>query len=159
MRITVLRKMSIMVIIPILLLGIAACTSSSERDDRDKYLYCVSALFMLSTEVETGVSMDASSIKYHDDYSNTFCELLDDDRIAAILKKYGFSDCDNIEIASANDTNTMYTVTFFSNEQETIVALGAEVCELLPSLLFDEYNCVIKYVHIPTVDSIKKIKQ
>ena len=113
---------------------------------------------MLSTEVETGISMDTSSIKYHDDYSNTFCELLDDERIVAILKKYGFSDCTNIEIASANDTNTMYTVTFFSDEQETIVALGAEVCKLLPKLISDEFNCEIKYVHMPIVDAIKKLK-
>lgn len=158
MKITVLHKIFILVIITIFLLGITACTSNRELDNTDKYSYSVSALFMLSTEVETGISMDASSIKYHDDYSNTFRELLDDDRIAAILKKYGFSDCNNIEIASANDTNTMYTVTFFSDEQETIVALGAEVCELLPNLILDEHNCVIKYVHTPTVDAIKKIK-
>lgn len=158
MRITVFRKLFVLGVIVILLLSITACTSNRVLNNSDKYSYSVSALFMLSTEVETGIPLDASVIKYHDDYSNTFRVLLDNEKIAVILKEYGFSDCNNIEIASVNDTNTMYTVTFYSDDQETIVALGTEVCELLPELIFDEHNCIIKYVHIPAVDAIKKLK-
>ena len=158
MKFTMFRRIFILVLITILHLGITACAINKELQNADNYSYSVNALFVLSTEVESGISLDTSTIKYHNNYSTAFSKLLNDDKIAVILKNYGFPDCKNIEIASANDTNTMYTITFFSNKQETIVAFGTEVCESLPELILSELNCIIKYVHIPTVDAIKKLK-
>ncbi len=158
MNFTTFYKIFILILVAILLFSITACSNNADRNNKDNYSYSVNAVFMLSQEVETGISMDISSIKYHDDYSNSFTNLLGSSKITAVLEKYGFPDYKNIEISSANDTNTIYTVTFFSNEQKTIVSFGNEVCALLQELILHEYNCVIEYIHLPTVNAINKLK-
>lgn len=151
-----LRKISMIVLLAVILACFFACSENTEPTNKDLYSYYVSATFLLSTEVETGTSISESDIKYHDDYSNHFANLLEDSAVSSVLEKYGLFDRKNIEVSAINDTNTMYTVKFFSNDQRTLVALGKEVCELLPELLLREYNCKITFLNVPSVDGIRK---
>lgn len=111
---------------------------------------------MLTTEPGSGIPIEDSLIKYHDDYSAEFTELLNDAKITTILEKYGFSDPHNIKIQSANETNTWYLITFYSNEQHTLVEFGNDVCLLLPELLSDHLDCAILFIYRPSVSGIHK---